>query len=60
MKRTETMKTGSERSKCSNDIIRSAELDAANEIHKQQVEIKRVDKALSLLKEMESNKQVIV
>ncbi|VDN92444.1 unnamed protein product [Brugia pahangi] len=57
MKRTETMKTGSERSKCSNDIIRSAELDAANEIRKQQVEIKRVDKALSLLKEMESNKQ---
>ncbi|VDM07746.1 unnamed protein product [Wuchereria bancrofti] len=55
MKRTETMKAGSERSKCSNDIIRNAELNVANEVRKQQVEIKRVDTALSLLKEMESS-----
>ncbi|VDK89060.1 unnamed protein product [Onchocerca ochengi] len=40
---------------CSNDLIRNAQLDVANELRKQQIEIKRIDTVLSFLKEMESN-----
>ncbi|EFO18523.1 hypothetical protein LOAG_09973 [Loa loa] len=51
----EMMNAKSERPNCSDDIIRNAQLNAAEALRKQQLEVERVDKVLSLLKEMKSN-----
>ncbi|KAL3997388.1 hypothetical protein ACH3XW_10690 [Acanthocheilonema viteae] len=48
------MNAKSERPNCSNDIVRNAQLDVAEELRKQQLEIERVNTALSVLKKMES------
>lgn len=37
------------------DVVRNAKLSVAEELRKQQLEIQRVDTALSFLKEVESN-----
>lgn len=43
----------SKRSNCVDEIIRNAQLDVAEELRKQQLEVDRVDTALSFLEELE-------
>ncbi|CAG9537002.1 unnamed protein product [Cercopithifilaria johnstoni] len=50
----EAMNAKSEKRNC-DDIVRNAQLNVAEELRKQQLEIERVDTALSFLKEIESN-----
>lgn len=49
------MNAKNENSYRSDDIIRNAQLDVAEELRKHQLEVQRVDTALSFLEEMESN-----
>ncbi|KAM3722345.1 Kynurenine 3-monooxygenase [Dirofilaria immitis] len=49
------MNVNGDKSNCSDDLIRNAQLDVAKELRKQQIEKRRVDTALSFLEEMESD-----
>uniref|UniRef100_A0A158Q8H2 Coiled-coil domain-containing protein n=1 Tax=Elaeophora elaphi TaxID=1147741 RepID=A0A158Q8H2_9BILA len=55
----ETMNARSEKPNCS-DIVREVQLDVAEELGKQQLEVERVDAVLSLLKELESDELEVV